>query len=273
MRDDVGGGKRDPLVLFGAWDLARSRSARVELRRRGARVQTATSCHDLLAQMQQEAPDVVVLDDDLTPAEPASQLPMAVRDRCASCQIVLLVSHPSRRVREAHAPLDLLVCGVKPVATRLIVEAVSAALRGRLVETAERDHRAPRVLCVDDEQFYLNSLYRMLSRHGCQVAAFTDPVRALDAVPRMQPDLALVDRMMPGLDGLDLMESIRRQDSALPVVLLTALGSDHDIGEGYRRGAAYYLTNPCEPQTVLNAVDYLVGDIDAEERTQLEMRL
>jgi DNA-binding response OmpR family regulator len=76
------------------------------------------------------------------------------------------------------------------------------------------------------------------------------------------------------MNGLDLAEEIQEDSGGrVPVVLLSARASDQDISRGYRHGARYYITKPCEPRTVLDVVDYFIGDLEPEEREALERRL
>jgi DNA-binding response OmpR family regulator len=106
------------------------------------------------------------------------------------------------------------------------------------------------------------------------VAAFDDPCRALGAVPDVAPDLALLDIMMPGMDGRDLAHRIRETyRSLVPVVMLTARDSGADMAASYLHGASYYVTKPCETGRLLDVIDYFAGDLDAEEREQLKAQL
>jgi CheY-like chemotaxis protein len=161
---------------------------------------------------------------------------------------------------------------VKPPEARSLMTIVEALYHDRLGEAPAV--RRPLVLCVDDDDFYLSALRRILGRHGYRVVTFVDPDSALDALAQVKPDLAILDLRLPGMDGLDLADEIRRScGERLPIVMLTGRGSDHDVSEGYRHGASYYITKPCSPRTVVNVVDYLVGDLDPQERTVLETQL
>jgi len=118
---------------------------------------------------------------------------------------------------------------------------------------------AASILCVDDDSLYLSSIARLLGRKGYRVIPCENAARALQAfesLPRDHPDLAIVDVMMPGTDGLDLTRRIRSlTKDRIPVVLLSAVGGDAAIRRGYDSGACLYLTKPCSPEMVLEVVD------------------
>jgi two-component system alkaline phosphatase synthesis response regulator PhoP len=131
-----------------------------------------------------------------------------------------------------------------------------------------------RVLCVDDDPATLRALSRLLTRRGYRVAPCRDARQAIEALGRDRPDLAILDIMMPGMDGLELTGRIREAPQGpIPVVLLSALDSDEAFYEGHCRGACFYMTKPWEPSRMLDVVDYLIGDLDDSERARLKERL
>lgn len=136
----------------------------------------------------------------------------------------------------------------------------------------EPPSRAPLLLCVDDDPLFLRSLGRTLGRRGYRIVPCESADQALKSLRRARPDLAIVDVMMPGMDGLELMDTLT-QRNRVPVILLSALTTDEVCYEGHRRGAAFCLTKPCEPDRLLDAVDYLVGDLTEEDRRILKERL
>ena len=119
----------------------------------------------------------------------------------------------------------------------------------------DTDARAT-ILCVDDDGLFLNAVTRALARKGYHVIPCETPQRALEALSRGRPDAAIVDVMMPGMDGLELTERIQRLSKAqVPVILLSAAGGDAAVGRGMRSGARFYLTKPCPMEHVFSAVE------------------
>ena len=109
-----------------------------------------------------------------------------------------------------------------------------------------RRRAAPRVLVVDDEEPTRTLLNRLLTMEGYVVDEAPDARTALDQLDARPPDLLLLDVMMPGQDGLDLLASLRRRGD-LPVILLTARASEADRVVGLRLGADDYVVKPFSP--------------------------
>ena len=100
-----------------------------------------------------------------------------------------------------------------------------------------------RVLVVDDNQDTCELLARILRRAGHDAACQTSPAGALDQIRRDVPDLVILDVMMPGMTGLELLRAVRAEEgfAALPVVLFTALSDEKTRAEARRLGASGYV--------------------------------
>ncbi len=103
----------------------------------------------------------------------------------------------------------------------------------------------PRVLVVDDEVGVQESL-RMLLKEECEVVTAGTVDEALDRVDLQLPDLVLLDLVMPGRSGLDLLTELRERDLEVPVVVLTATKTVSTAVEAMKRGAEDYVTKPFE---------------------------
>jgi DNA-binding response OmpR family regulator len=88
-----------------------------------------------------------------------------------------------------------------------------------------------------------------LEAEGFEVTVVEDGETALAEVERLLPDLVVLDVMMPGRDGFDVLRELKRQrkTASIPVVLLTAKAADTDVWEGWKSGADYYMTKPFDP--------------------------
>ena len=100
-----------------------------------------------------------------------------------------------------------------------------------------------RILVVDDDASTRTLLRRMLSMEGYAVDEAADGPTAMDRLGTAPPDLILLDIMMPGQDGLDVLEGLRRT-SAVPVIMLTARNEEADRVLGFRFGADDYVVKP-----------------------------
>ncbi|NVN53249.1 Two-component transcriptional response regulator [Mycolicibacterium hippocampi] len=106
-----------------------------------------------------------------------------------------------------------------------------------------------RVLIADDDDVVRDVVRRYLERDGLDVSIAHDGNEALRLLGSQRIDVAVLDVMMPGPDGLSLCRSLRRGgDYTVPVILLTALGEEEDRIAGLEAGADDYLTKPFSPR-------------------------
>jgi len=112
---------------------------------------------------------------------------------------------------------------------------------------------APRVLVVDDEPIVREVLARYLGRGGFVVDTAEDGQQALDAFSASDPDLVLLDLMLPRVDGLEVFTRIRSR-APTPVIMLTAKGEETDRVLGLELGADDYIAKPFSPREVVARV-------------------
>ncbi|MGQ0840705.1 response regulator transcription factor [Actinokineospora sp.] len=104
-----------------------------------------------------------------------------------------------------------------------------------------------RVLVVDDDLTVSDVVRRYLERAGHQVALADNGEDALRWIAEHQPDLVVLDLMLPGIDGLEVCRRLR-EHSSIPVVMLTALGEEENRIAGLQLGADDYVTKPFSPR-------------------------
>ncbi|MGH2446160.1 MAG: adenylate/guanylate cyclase domain-containing protein [Candidatus Limnocylindria bacterium] len=104
----------------------------------------------------------------------------------------------------------------------------------------------PLILAVDDEPANLALLRKLLAHQGYDVIEASDGQAAIEAVAEKAPDLICLDVMMPGLDGVEVCQRLRRdpQHAGLPILLLTALNRPEDKARGLEAGANDFLSKP-----------------------------
>lgn len=102
------------------------------------------------------------------------------------------------------------------------------------------------IFVVDDEEDILKLIRFNLEREGFAVSTATDGSEAAELIPRRKPDLALLDLMLPGLDGLDLCRLLKKdpETASIPIIMVTAKGEESDIVTGLELGADDYITKP-----------------------------
>lgn len=109
------------------------------------------------------------------------------------------------------------------------------------------------ILVVEDEPTIVEVVVRYLQREGFRTLTASDGPSALAAVVRERPSLVVLDVMLPGFDGLELLRRLRASGS-LPVVLLTARGEEIDRVVGLELGADDYVTKPFSPRELVARV-------------------
>lgn len=121
----------------------------------------------------------------------------------------------------------------------------------------------PAVLIVDDEELNRDALARRLQRHDYEVVAAKSGREAIELLCGREFDLVLLDIMMPGMNGLEVLKFLRRVDSLvdLPIIMVTAKGESRDVVEALELGANDYVTKPLDFPVAL-----------ARIRTQLALR-
>ena len=131
---------------------------------------------------------------------------------------------------------------------------------------------AKSVLIVEDDQNIADLLRLYLEKEGYVAAIAPDGGVGVELFRKLQPDLVLLDVMLPVLDGWGVLRTIR-QDSKTPVIMLTAKGETNDKVSGLKMGADDYITKPFEMKEVLARIEAVLrrgscaeGDQEASKR-------
>jgi two-component system, OmpR family, response regulator ResD len=112
------------------------------------------------------------------------------------------------------------------------------------------------VLVVDDEPTIVEIVGRYMQRAGFETYTAGDGYRALDAASEHRPDLVVLDVMLPGIDGIEVMERLQeREGPPIAVILLTARGEESDRLVGLRHGADDYVVKPFSPAELVARVE------------------
>ena len=122
-----------------------------------------------------------------------------------------------------------------------------------------------RVLFVDDEEEYVSVLSKRLRRRGLEVSTASRADDALALVKDGNFDVALVDLIMPGISGLDLLKNIKAVRPTIQVILLTGRGSGREGVEGMRLGAFDYLNKLQDIETLGEKIRAATENAEYEE--------
>jgi two-component system, OmpR family, response regulator ResD len=136
---------------------------------------------------------------------------------------------------------------------------------------------APRrgsVLVVDDEPTIAEVVARYLERAGYETSIAADGPSAVAAAASSRPDIVILDIMLPGLDGLEVMRRLQADaDDRIPVILLTAKGEESDRLVGLRQGADDYVVKPFSPRELVARVDAVMRRTSAAEEADERLDL
>ncbi len=125
------------------------------------------------------------------------------------------------------------------------------------------------ILVIDDEPEICELVSYNLAREGYRVLSERDGEEGLDRVFRSPPDLLILDLLLPKLSGLEVLAAIRSEPRTrtLPVLILTARGTEMDKLVGFERGADDYLTKPFSPKELVARVAAILRRTRGEEAT------
>lgn len=117
------------------------------------------------------------------------------------------------------------------------------------------------ILLIEDEVNIAEAIRFILSRDGWQIEVITDGAMAAEAVARLRPDMVILDLMLPGKTGLQILTDLRATADfvALPVLMLTAKGQGRDREAAERAGVSAFMTKPFDNNEIRAVVRGFLG--------------
>ena len=131
------------------------------------------------------------------------------------------------------------------------------------------------IVVVENDVMALELTRRLLAAKGYEVTCVSDGEEALRVVPRVKPDLVLMDVSLPGIDGIEVTQRLRRsrRSAAVPVAVLSAQAFGDDVDRARRAGCVQYMTKPIGARELLERVATLTGTKrDAVQRSKRERK-
>ena len=114
------------------------------------------------------------------------------------------------------------------------------------------------ILLIEDNRDYAATLKANLEREGYGVTVTGDGVAGLERAAREPPDLVVLDLMLPAMNGFDVLQRMRDQGLGMPVLVMTALGTEEEKLRGFGLGADDYIVKPCGLREILARVRALL---------------
>ena len=127
-----------------------------------------------------------------------------------------------------------------------------------------------RILVVDDDQAIAEILGIVLRAEGFEPSFCADGAQAMDAFHKTQPDLVLLDLMLPGRDGIEICRSIR-QESGVPIVMLTARSDSQDVVTGLESGADDYIVKPIKNKELIARIRARLRKLEAPATNEISI--
>ena len=123
------------------------------------------------------------------------------------------------------------------------------------------------ILVADDESSIRILIRTTLEEPECRILEAATGAAALAITGRVRPDLVILDWMMPGISGLDVLRALRndRSTAAIPVIMVTAMGQEKHRAEGLALGAQAYLVKPFSPLELLQLTQQVLEAAVREE--------
>ena len=125
------------------------------------------------------------------------------------------------------------------------------------------------IMVVDDDQDLSEMLGIVLNGAGMEVDLVSRGDEAIEVFRNSQPDLVLLDIMLPGADGIEVCREIRKQSTRVPIVMLTAKSDVHDIVKGLEAGADDYMVKPFKPSELVARIRTRLRRTNSEINSKL----
>tara|TARA_R110000824_G_scaffold161984_3_gene337518 strand:- start:1150 stop:1848 length:699 start_codon:yes stop_codon:yes gene_type:complete len=123
-----------------------------------------------------------------------------------------------------------------------------------------KEFKLAKILFADDDALLGDVVFHKLESCGHQVTVVDNGYNVLSAALRVRPDIIILDNLMPGLTGPEVMPNLKRdvRTSSVPVLVLTSQTNKHDMTNAYRAGAADYMAKPFSPEDLANRISALL---------------
>lgn len=130
----------------------------------------------------------------------------------------------------------------------------------------DHDYSKFNVLAVDDIPINLTLVQKMLAKFNFKLRTAANGQQALDAVAEQKPDLILLDLMMPGIDGFEVIRRLRADEatSDIQIVVLSALNSEEDVVKAFDLGANDFIMKPIIMQKLHSCVNTQMSLVEAK---------
>ena len=129
---------------------------------------------------------------------------------------------------------------------------------------------AEKILIVDDEPDMLKLLSMILrEKTPYEITTTNNPIEALELAKKGTFDLVISDLKMPGLDGLELIDAIKRVDADIPIIIITAYGTVESAAEAMQKGGFDFITKPFRKEQILFTIDKAIKWLKVQRENKM----
>ncbi len=208
-----------------------------------------------------EKPDLILLDMKM-PGGDGLQVIENLKSSAdtALIPIIVVTAFPSQEMRQKSKEMGALDLIAKPFEAQDMLSRIKEALGEESPGSAASPNGAKTILLVDDEPQIVGLLKSRLEKSGYRVIVANDGQEALDKTSQGNPDLIILDIMLPKIDGYQVCKTLRSDERYrdIPVIMLTGRTLARDIKTGMELGAVSYVQKPFEPDVLLGIIQGMI---------------
>ncbi len=231
------------------------------LRANQYKVVVAYDAVQAVAKAISEKPDLILLDIRMPGGGGMSAMDNFRKSaETAVIPVIVITAYPSPKVRQKVKELGAADFIAKPFEAEDMLSRIRKALNEGSPEEGGSGSMSKKILVVDDEANIVELLQSRLEKNGYGVIVAYDGQEALEKTYKENPDLIILDIMLPKVDGYNVCKTLRADDKyrAIPIIMLTARTLVQDIKMGMDLGAVSYVQKPFQPEVLLGIIQGLV---------------
>ncbi|MFN3532351.1 MAG: response regulator [Candidatus Brocadia sp.] len=221
----------------------------------GYQVEAVTDSKEGLEKILRGEPFDILLTDIRMPKKDGMQILKEAKSRMPDLIVIIITGYPSiETIREAseYNAFDYIT---KPLDPDEVSDCVRRALEARkLSRELKIPEKPPRILVVDDMQSALFLAEGVLEDEGYHAEIAQNGQEAIERFKQKHFDIVIADLHMPGMDGIELLNNIKKLDIKTLVIIMTARPSIESAIQAFRHGAYDYITKPIDPDTIINTI-------------------
>lgn len=221
----------------------------------GYQVETVTDSKEGLEKILRGEPFDVLLTDIRMPKKDGMQILKEAKSRMPDMIVIIITGYPSIETIRESSEYNAFDYITKPLDPDEVCDCIKRSLEARkLSREFKIPKKPPRILVVDDMQSALFLSEGVLEDEGYHAEIAQNGQEALERFKQKHFDIVIADLHMPVMDGIELLNNIKRQDIKTLVIIMTARPSIESAIQAFRHGAYDYITKPIDPDTIINTI-------------------